>query len=160
MANPLFINDDNFEGDVLREAIRSYKEAMRAPTQDLDIEFLVKTLRIVNEASPVKVARNPLTADHEWNPETTLYDVRGIEVDEQNRLCVTIRKDKQEYPVERFLIQLGKLMKMLPDKKAPVMLMISEQKTVQITDVYSHAFMSDAYSGLPLHLVLGYYEED
>ena len=89
-----------------------------------------------------------------------MYNVRSIEVDEESHLVIRIRKDKGEYPVERFIESVLKNRRRLIDKRGPVFFEVSETKRVQITDVYSHAFLNDRLAGLPLDLVLGYFEED
>lgn len=160
MSEPYIIDEDNFENDALRAAIKSYKEAIRAPLQDLDVEYLIKTLRSVNEASAMKVARNPLGPDRTWNHETKMYNVKDIVVDDEGHLTVLIRRDKEELTVEEFLDRFQKLRRKIIDKKGPVMYRVNDEKTVRITDVYSHAFVGDRYAGLPLDLVLGYFEED
>ena len=160
MSEPYIIDENNFEGDALREAIKSYKEAMRAPQQDLDVEYLIKTLRSVNDACPIKVARNPLGDDRSWNHDAKMYNVKGIEVDDEGRLTVFIRRDNTEFTVDAFLDRFAKLKRKIVDKKGPVMHRVNDEKTVQITDVYSHAFVGDRYAGLPLDLVLGYYEAE
>lgn len=162
MTNPFFVNDEHFEHDVLHEAIKSYKEAMRAPMQDLTIEYLVKALHSVKDSSVVKVARNPVLPDREWNVEAKLYNVRAVGVDEQNRLVVTARKDEEEFTVERFIAQLIHLKDefRLPDVKGPIMFQVSEEKVVQLTDIYSHVTIEGHYGGMPIDMVLGYYEDD
>ena len=160
MTEPYIIDEDNFENDALRAAIKSYKEAIRAPQQDLDVEYLIKTLRSVNESSAMKVARNPLGPDRTWNHDTTMYNLKGIDVDDEGHLTVIIRRDKEEFTVEDFLDSFRKLKRKIIDKKGPVMYKVNDEKKVRITDVYSHAFVGDRYAGLPLDLVLGYFEED
>ena len=160
MADPVIVNNDDFAGDALRQTVVSYKEAMRAPTEDLNLEYLLKTLSLVNDRSPVKVARNPLTSDRKWNTDAVLYNVRSIGVDDEGHLSVTIRKDNTEFSVEHFIDEYLKLEKRIADKKGPVMYAISEEKNVQLTDVYSHGLTKDHLAGLPFDLVLGYYEED
>lgn len=160
MAEPYIIDDDNFENDALRQAVKSYKDAMRAPAQDLDLEYLIKTLRSVNEDSPVKIACNPVSSDRKWNAETKLYNVRSVEVDVEGHLAIHIRKDNKEFTVAQFIDQYAKVRRKVIDKKGPVKFIISDDKSVTITDVYSHALLGDRLAGLPLDLVLGYFEED
>lgn len=162
MTEPHFVNDNDFKGDVLHEAIKNYKEAMRPPLQDLTIEYLAKALRAIRDSSVVKVAKNPVLPDREWNAEAKLYNVRSVVVDDQNRLVVTVRKDEQECTVEKFFEQLLRLKDdcRLPDLKSPVMFKVSDEKIVQLTDIYSHVTIEGHYGGMPVDMVLGYYEED
>ena len=160
MAEPTIVNDEDFGGDALRQTIVSYKEAVRPATEDLNLEYLLKTLNSVNEASPVKVARNPLDSDRNWNPDAKLYNVRHIAVDDEGHLSVSIRKDSQEYSVERFIDDYEKLKRKITDKKGPVMLAVSEGEGIKLTDAYSHGLAKDHLAGLPFDLVLGYFEED
>ncbi|MBR3182192.1 MAG: hypothetical protein IKF56_06090, partial [Eggerthellaceae bacterium] len=60
MANPIVVDEECFDNDALRSAIEGYKEATRRYDQDLDVEYLLKSLEAVSECSAVKVARNPV----------------------------------------------------------------------------------------------------
>ena len=146
--------------DVLREAIKSYKEAMRRHDQDLDVEFFLKTLRSVNESSVIKVARNPVDKNHEWVPGTKLFNVGKPHVDDEHHLTLRIKHDSSAFTVEDMLEQFSKLKKKLHGMHGPVMLAISDEKKVCITDIYSHAFVKDMWAGLPFDVVLGYFEKD
>ena len=160
MADFDVIDENNFDDDALRHAIKSYKEAMRRPHQDLDVAFFIKTLQVANGLSCLKIARNPVNKDHQWNPDTILYNVGKVEVDEEHHLVVRIRKDGVEHTVEKMLDEVTKLKRKLHGLQGPVMLALSDEKKVQITDIYSHAFVEDHWAGLPFDVVLGYFEDD
>lgn len=154
------IDENNFEDDALREAIKSYKDAMRRFDQDLDVEFLLKTLKSVNDNSAVKIARNPVDKNHEWVPGTVLRNVGKVDVDDENHLTLRVRHDNTETTAEKMIDQILKVKKKLHGMQGPVMLEISDSKKVQITDVYSHAFVKSVYAGLPFDVVLAYFEKD
>ena len=160
MTEPIFVDGTNPEEDALRQAVESYKEALRNATQDLDFDFLVKTLRAVKESDVVKVARNPVLPDRYWNSEATLFNVRSVDVDDAGHLVVKIRKDETEYTVGECLERLQELAQALPSKKAPVIFKASDEKDVQLTDAYAHMMNDAMYRGMPIDLVLGYYEKD
>lgn len=141
------------------EAIKSYREAMRPPKQDLNIEFFIKTLRVMNDSSALKVARNPVDANGRWRRETVLRNVRSIELDDKGRLSLQLRGDNTEYPVEKAIDEIIKYRKRLGNDD-PIMLTFSEEKQVRITDAYSHAFARDFFAGLPFDLVLAYFDEE
>ncbi len=143
----------------LQEAVRSYREAMRPPKHDLDVEFFAKTMGVVNESSPLKVARNPIDADGRWRHDAVLRNVRGLELGDTGKLTIYARGDKEEFPVEKAIDQLNALRRMLANDD-PIMFYVSEEKQVRITDIYSHAFFKDAWAGLPFSLVLAYFDED
>ena len=67
MSQPIIVNDRHFEYDALHQAIKSYKDAIRTPDKDLDVEYLLKTVKYVNEISPLKVARNPIGKHRQRN---------------------------------------------------------------------------------------------
>lgn len=157
MVDPM-LNGGTPVDDPLRQAVKSYKEAMRTQMQDLDARFFLKTLNAVNESSVLKVAANPIDEKGDWIHGTKLMNVRGFEVDDSGRLVVRTRGDNTEMPVEKALDQLEKLQRKL-HMGAEVVLELKGEKYVQITDVYSHAFVKSVFAGLPFDLVLAYYEK-
>ena len=152
-------NDGGPQEDPLHQAIASYKEAMRPPRQNLDVEFFYKTLSSVNESSALKIARNPIDADGKWIHETKLHNVRGIELGEGGGVIMRMRGDKTNLSIEKAIDQMDRIRRQL-GKEAPVTLVISDDKQGRITDIYSHAFVKDAWAGLPFDLVLAYFEEE
>lgn len=147
------------EPDVLREAVKSYKEAIREAKQDLNIGFFLKTLSVVNESSAIKLARNPVDSNGKWRRDAAIYNVRGFEIDDSGRLVVRTRVDKEELSVEKALDQLHKLRRKI-NNESVIVYQVSEHKEIQITDIYSHAFVKNAWAGLPFDLVLGYFEKE
>lgn len=160
MSELFSVDGKVIEEDALQAAVKNYKAAMRKFDQDLDVDFLLKTLESVNERSVVKIARNPVDENREWIAGTVLYNVGKIDVDEEHHLMLRIRHDNAECTVEKMLDQLDKLKKKMHGTMGPVMLALNDLKKVQITDVYSHAFVKDVYAGLPADVVLGYFEDD
>lgn len=154
------IDESQVTDDALREAIKSYKAAMRRPAQDLDVEYLLKTLNYVNESSPVKVARNPVDKNREWIPGTTLYNVGKVFVDDEHHLTLHMRADKTECQASKMIDQIAKVKKHLHGMQGPVMLELPDGKKVRITDAFSHAFVKSMWAGMPFDLVLGYFEKD
>lgn len=151
--------NQTLQEDPMKQAVKSYKEAMRTEKQDLDVEFLKRTLSAVNDGSPLKVACNPIGKDRLWRRDAKLLNVRALELDDEGHLVVHTRTDKTELPVEKALDQLQKLKRKL-QPSGPVMLQVSETKQVRITDAYSHAFVKSAWAGLPFDLVLAYFEDE
>lgn len=159
MSQPIIVNDRHFEYDALHQAIKSYKDAIRTPDKDLDVEYLLKTVKYVNEISPLKVARNPIGKDRQWIHGTQLQNVRGFYIDDDGRLTIRTRGDEVELSAEKALEQIEELQRHHVVAGA-VFLERANKEPVAITDAYSHAFVSDVYSGMPFSLVLAYFEED
>ena len=154
----IMIDESNVEDDALRSAIKSYKEAMRRPAQDLDVEYLIKTLKYINSSSPIKVACNPVDRHREWISGTPLYNVGKIYVDEDHHLTLRMRSDNTEFSAEKMLEKIAKLKKNLHGLKGPVMLELPDGKKVKLTDAFSHAFVKTVWAGMPFDLVLGYFD--
>ena len=159
MSQPTIVNDRHFEYDALHQAIKSYKDALRTPEKDLDVEYLMKTLDYVNGICPVKIARNPIGKDRQWVHETQLHNVRGFYIDDEGRLTIRTRGDEVELVAEKAFEQIEELQRNHIVAGA-VFLERTGKEPVAITDAYSHAFVGDVYSGMPFSLVLAYFEED
>lgn len=160
MSNTFVVDGENFENDALRGAVKNFKDAMRKVDQDLDVDFLLKTLGMVNEHSAVKVARNPVDANHEWISGTKLHNIGKVEVDDEFHLLLHIRHDGAECTAEKLLEHIEVAKKKMHATMGPVMLQVSDSKKVQITDVFSHSLVKDMYAGVPFDVVLGYFEDD
>ena len=160
MSELSFVDNSNFEKDALHEAIKSYKDAMRAPDKDLDVDYLLKTFEYVNDISPIKVARNPIDKDRAWVHDTQLRNVKEFDVDDEGRLVIRTRGDKTEFLVEKALEQIEQLKNRHKNITGAIVLERANKEPVVITDVYSHAFASKIYAGLPFELVLAYFVED
>ena len=145
--------------NVLQEMIKEWKRQNKEKPRDLDYEMLDVIMRHVNGSSPVKVARNPLDKERDWIPDTVCQNVKSVSIDDQGRLTVHVRGDKTELSVDAMLGQIKRL-KTKISRSSSIMLKISDKKTVQLTDIYSHALVKDSWAGLPFDLVLAYYEED
>jgi hypothetical protein len=147
------------EPSVLQEMIKQWKAEHKAKPRPLDFEMFQQILKMVNESSAVKVARNPLDEDHDWIPETTCLNVGKISQDDEGHLVLHVRHNKTEYSVDKLLTDLRRVGKKL-SLGSSIMAQVSEKKVVQITDVYSHALVKDSWAGLPFDLVFAYYEKD
>lgn len=146
--------------DVMREMINEWKAAHKEKPRDLDFEMLCEILKHVNGNSLVKIACNPLDEDRDWIYGTECFSVGKVEVDDQGRLLIHMRRDKSEYTVDKMRDALHRLRKNSPSRSSGIMAKVSEKKVVQLTDVYSHALMKDHWAGLPSDLVLAYYEKE
>ena len=160
MANPIVVDEECFDNDALRSAIEGYKEATRRYDQDLDVEYLLKSLEAVSECSAVKVARNPVDKNHEWIHGTELLSIGKIDVDDEFHLTLHIRHDGGECTAETMLEQIENIKSKLHGTTGPVMLALSNEKKVKLTDAFSHSFVKDVCAGLPFDVVLGYFEDD
>ena len=58
------------------------------------------------------------------------------------------------------LEQIENLKSKLHGTTGPVMLALSNEKKVKLTDAFSHSFVKDVCAGLPFDVVLGYFEDD
>ena len=144
---------------VLQEMIKQWKKQNKDKLPDLNYEMMNTIMTHINESSPVKVARNPLDKDHDWIPDTVCHNVKNVYIDDEGRLTLRIRKDNTELTVDKLIDQIKKL-KTNISRSSVIMVKVSEEKVVQLTDVYSHALVKDSWAGLPFDLVFAYYEED
>lgn len=158
MADPIIVDEERFDGDALHAAIAGYKEATRRYDQDLDVDYLLKTLEAVNASSAVKIACNPVDKNHDWINGTKLFNIGKIEVDAEFHLTLHVRRDNDECTAETMLEQIDKLKKTLHGTSGPVMLALANGEKVKLTDAYSHSLVKDACAGLPFDVVLGYFE--
>ena len=149
------------ENDIMRQVIEKYKDAKRGPAQDLNFDFLVRTLKSVNLSSEVKIARNPIDEKHEWVSGTVLMNVGKLFVDDDGNLTLTAKSDNSGLTADKMLQRIDKLAKKTSfSDTSPVMLAVSDDKKVQLTEAYSHSFVKDIWAGLPFDVVLGYLEKD
>ena len=146
--------------DVMRQMVQKWKSEHREKQADLDLEMFMKIIKVANGSSAIKVACNPLDEDHDWIPDTPCYNIGNVYVDEQQRLVLCMRRDKTEYSVEKMLDTLKALKKQGPSRFSKIMLQITDDKIVELTDIYSHALVRDNWAGLPFDIVLAYYDED
>lgn len=145
---------------VMMEKIQEWKDAHKEEPRELDFDFFCSIVDHANEASPVKVACNPTAADGNWIPGTPCYNVSKVSVDDQGRLALYLRRDKEEMPAERLYTQIMRLKKKVVGGTSHVMVQISEMKSVRLTDAYSHSLVNEHWAGLPFDLVFAYYDED
>ena len=146
--------------NVLHEKIKEWKKAHKGAPRDLDFAFFCEILRFVNGSSPVKVACNPTSQAGEWVPGTECRSVAKAEVDDKGRLVLRLKSDKTGLSADKLYEQVQHLKKRVAGGKSPVMVKISETKTIQITDAYSHSLVKQHWAGLPFDLVFAYYDEE
>ena len=148
------------EQNVMREMIQEWKDAHKEEPRDLDFDFFCSIIDCANESSPVKVACNPRAVDGDWIPGTPCHNVSKVGVDDQGRLTLHLRRDKEEMSAEKLYGQIMRLKKKVAGGASYVMVQINESKSVRLTDAYSHSLVNEHWAGLPFDLVFAYYDED
>ena len=148
------------EQNVMLERIQEWKDAHKSEPRELDFDFFFEIVDRVNESSAVKVACNPTSADGDWIPGTTCLNVAKAVVDDQGRLTLLLRHDKDETSAGKLYGQIHRLKKKVAGGASHVMVQVSETKSVRLTDAYSHSLMQEHWAGLPFDLVFAYYDED
>lgn len=142
--------------DVMKEKVAEYKKAHPEILPDCDFAFLLKTLRKMNENSRVRVAKNAFNEKREWIPGTEMRNVGKVYLSEDRCVTFTLRGDGGAITIDDLFDLLAPIEKKLPMKNVPIKLALSEEKHVQITDIYAHSLVSDQWAGLPVDLVLCY----
>ena len=146
--------------NVMMERIQEWKDAHKEEPRELDFDFFCSIIDRANESSPVKVACNPTAADGDWIPGTLCRNVSGASVDDQGRLTLHLRRDKEEMPTGKLYGQVMRLRKKVVGGASHVMVQIGEFKSVRLTDAYSHSLVNERWAGLPFDIVFAYYDED
>lgn len=147
------------EPSVLQEMIKKWKAEHKAKPRPLDYEMFLQISNMVSDSCEIKVARNPLDEDHDWIPNTPCLGVTKIFQDSEGRLTLRATHGKSHYTVDKLHSELRRVGKKI-SLSSSIMVQLSDSKTVQLTDVYSHALVKDSWAGLPFDLVFAYYEED
>ena len=129
--------------NVMMERIQEWKDAHKEEPRELDFGFFCTIVDRVNESSPVKVACNPTAADENWIPGTPCHNVSKASVDDQGRLTLHLRRDKEEMPAEKLYGQIMRLKKKVAGGTSHVMVQIGEGRSVRLTDAYSHSLVND-----------------
>ena len=143
--------------DVMREKIDEYKRAHPEALPDCDFAFFLKTIKKLSDSSHVKAAKNAFNEMREWIPGTETWNVGKVFLGEDHSVAFTLRKEGDPLTVEELLEQLKPIEKRLPVKSTvPLKLVISEERSVTITDLYAHSLVSDKWAGFPADLVLCY----
>lgn len=147
------------EQDVMLQRIQEWKDAHKDVPRELDFGFFCEIIEKVNNSSAVKVARNPTTVDGDWIHGAECINVARAIVDERGRLALQLRRDREEMSAERLIEQVDRLKEQVDGKSSAVMVQISEDREIQITDAYSHSLVSDHWAGLPFDLVFAYFDD-
>ena len=146
--------------NVMMEKIQEWKDAHKAEPRELDFDFFCQIVDRVNESSPVKVACNPTATDGNWIPGALCRNVSKATVDDNGRLTLHLRHDKEEMPADKLYGQIQKLKKKVAGGASHVMVQLTEEKSVRLTDAYSHSLVNEHWAGLPFDLVFAYFDED
>ena len=162
MADENVEKDPNLEKDpnrgehILREKVDEYKAAHPEALPDLDYALMLKSLKRVNEDSPVKIARNAFNEKREWVPGTETYNVSKVYLSDDHCVTFTLSRGEKEMTVSELLDELDSINKRLPLKTVPVAIELGEGNIVRATDLYAHSLVTDLWAGLPVDFVLCY----
>ena len=141
--------------DVLKEKISEYKRAHPEALPDCDFAFFMKTLKKMSDSSRIKAAKNAFNENREWIPGTETWNIGKVFLDEDRSIAFTLRREGDPLTVEELWEQLKPIDKKVPVKSTvPLKLVLSEERSVKITDLYAHSLVSDKWAGLPVDLVL------
>lgn len=139
--------------DVMQQRIREYRESLKKQKPDLDMELLFRIMRIMNDASEVRVSIDPLDEDGQWSKNAPTYGVAGVIQLEDGRLALRVTSDKHGITVENLEAKLRKEFKHRSPVGVPVIYVHGETVT-QLTEAYSHALVREKWAGLPFDLIL------
>lgn len=142
-----------YEGDVLQEKIKEYKESLKKERPELDIALLFRILDLMNESSEVKVAIDPVKGDGEWSSDAPTYAVVGVTTLEDGRVALKVRDERHAMEAGDLYVKLKKVFKRKNVEKVPV-LYVKNETVTQLTDAYSHALVQQKWGGMPFDLVL------
>ena len=139
--------------DVMQQMIREYRETLKKEKPELDMELLFRIMRLMNDASEVHVAIDPLTDEGEWAKDAPSYGVSGVTVLDDGRVALRVSNEKHGISIEKLESKLRKEFKHRSPVGAPVLYVHGETVT-QLTEAYSHALVRDKWAGLPFDLIL------
>ena len=139
--------------DVLLERIQAYRELLKGPKPDLDIELLFRILDLVDESSEVHVAMNPVDDEGGWSSDAPKWAVSGVIHLDDGRVALRVRDDRHGIEAGKLYLRLKKEFKRQSGAKVPV-LFVRGEKVTQLTDAYSHALVREEWAGMPFDLVL------
>lgn len=152
MTDELLLDDD-YEDDVLYKRIKEFKESLKKSIPDMDVNLLLRILKLVNGSSEVFVAINPVHDDHSWVKDNPKYAVKGVKRTDDGRLLLrtTAEKHGMEASDLRDAVK-REVKKGLSDRAKLVFL--RKDEIVEITDAFSHPMVREHWSGLPFDLIL------
>ena len=141
--------------NVLKEKVHEYKQAHPEALPDCDFAFLLKTIDKMSDSSKVKAARNAFNEKREWKPGTETWNVGKVYLAEDRSITFALRREGEAITIEELRDQLAPIEKKVPVKSTvPVMLALSDERRVQITDLYAHSLISEKWAGMPVDFVL------
>lgn len=149
------INKEAASGEgILRKKVDEYKAAHPEALPEFDYALLLKSIKQVNENSPVKIARNAFNEKREWIPGTEAWNVSKVYLSDDHCIIFTISHGDKVMTVGKLLEELVAINKKLPLKSVPVMIELNEHTRVKATDLYAHSLVTSLWAGLPVDLVL------
>lgn len=149
----IFADDPDDGNDILQDKIKQYREMLKKEKPELDIELLFRILRIMNDASEVHVAIDPIAEDGQWTSSAPTYAVSGVTELNDGRVALRVNNEKQGMSVENLEKKLRKALGRDRGTGKPVLFVRGDAVT-QLTDAYSHALVREKWAGLPFDLVL------
>ena len=154
---PVQQEEKSVQQDPMKEKIEEYKKAHPEALPDCDFAFFLKTLKKLSDSSQIKAAKNAFNEYREWIPGTETWNIGKVFLDEDRSVAFTLRREGDPLTVEELYEQLRPIEKKLPVKSTvPLKLVLSEEHSVTITDLYAHSLVSDKWAGMPVDLVLCY----
>ena len=139
--------------NVMQQKIREYRESLKKEKPELDMELLFRIMRLMNDASEVHVAIDPLSDDGQWEKNAPSYGVAGVTVLDDGRVALRVHNEKHGMTVDKLESKLRKEFKHRSPVGAPVLYVHGDTVT-QLTEAYSHALVRDKWAGLPFDLIL------
>ena len=149
----IFADDPEDGNGVLQDKIKQYREMLKKEKPELDLELLFRILRIMNDASEVHMAIDPIAEDGQWSSSAPTFAVSGVKTLDDGRVALSVKPDKHGMSVEEVEKRLHKALKRDRGTGKPVLAVYGDTVT-QLTDAYSHALVREQWAGLPFDLVL------
>lgn len=142
--------------EVLREKVDEYKRTHPEVLPEFDYALLVKSMKRVNEDSPVKIARNAVNEMREWIPGSETWNVGRVYLSDDHYVTFTVSHGDKAMTVSDLFDELEEIDKKLPLKDVPIMIQLNETTRIRATDLYAHSLVSSMWAGLPVDFVLCY----
>lgn len=152
MVDESLFSDEN-EEDALQLRIKQFKESLKKSIPDMDVNLLVRILKLMHSGSEVFVAVNPIHDDDSWVKDNPKYAVKGIKRLEDGRLLLRTTSEKHGIEAGDLLPAVRRELKKGLSDRAKIVFMRKEE-LVEITDAFSHSIVREHWSGLPFDLIL------
>ena len=156
MTDEKELQDRDDPNRVLRNQIEDYKAAKAEMLPELDYSFLLKSLELLNEASPVKIARNAVDENREWIHGTETHNVKSVYLSDDHCVVFVISHGDKVMTVADLSEVLEDINKKLPLKEVPVLIEINEETRVKVHDMFAHSLIQSMWAGMPVDFVLCY----